>query len=144
MERRCQLLPPSLVFANPMPVPVHPAMYPTFRFSRWMAVKERATPSPEIGVASAIADGGTATFEADGVGLAPACGEQAVSRTAPINSIRACTTDITKAALIRYSNALGFLRAECIVGHPGTSLGPRAIAAQRRRPRHCVQPRPGS
>ena len=47
-------------------------MYPTFGFSRWMADKDRATPSPEIGVASAVADGGAETFDADGVGVPPA------------------------------------------------------------------------
>ena len=72
MGRRCQVAPRSLVFASPTPVPVQPAMYPTFGFSRWMADKDRATPSPEIGVASAVADGGAETFDADGVGVPPA------------------------------------------------------------------------
>jgi hypothetical protein len=58
-----------------------------------MADKDRATPSPEIGVASAVNDGDAEIF-ALGDGLAPACGEQAASKKAPINSKRARTTHI--------------------------------------------------
>src|SRR2546421_8804634 len=90
------------------------------------------------GVAGAVADGDAEAFALnDGCTLAG--GEQAASRKTLINSKRAGTTDITKAAPISYRDALGFLRAEGVFDHAGAPLGPGAVVAQRRRPGHCVQ-----
>src|SRR5438128_5743093 len=91
------------------------------------------------GVAGAVADGDAEAFALnDGCTLAG--GEQAASRKTLINSKRAGTPDITKAAPISYSDALGFLRADGIFGYAGASLGSGAIAARRRRPGHRLQP----
>src|SRR2546428_12212462 len=91
------------------------------------------------GVVGAVADGDAEAFALnDGCTLAG--GEQAASRKTLINNKRAGTTDITKATPISYRDALGFLRADGILGHAGALLGPGAIAAQRRRPGHRLQP----
>src|SRR5260370_14670565 len=81
MGSRCHVVPPSAVFASPRPVPVQPAMYPTFGFRRWIADSDRAVPSFGVGVGG-IVDGGEAETVELGDGFTSACGEQAALKTA--------------------------------------------------------------